>query len=88
MFCRLSNQLCLSASPMPSESSLADLLPEEAVRDAAHGGMDDVYLVLRGLATLKLRFDAHDRGFAKFFLDLRDCCVEVSFACFGHFFGP
>jgi len=29
---------------MPSETSLADLLPEEAVRDAAHGGMDDVYL--------------------------------------------
>jgi DNA-binding MarR family transcriptional regulator len=44
MQCRLSNQLCPSASPMPSETSLADLLPEEAVRDAAHGGMDDVYL--------------------------------------------
>jgi DNA-binding MarR family transcriptional regulator len=27
---------------MPSEMTL-DLLPEEAVRDAAHGGMDDVY---------------------------------------------
>ena len=25
-------------------------------------GADDVYLVLRGLATMKLRFDAHDRG--------------------------
>jgi cystathionine beta-lyase len=25
-------------------------------------GMDDAYLVLRGLPTLKLRFDAHDRG--------------------------
>ncbi len=25
-------------------------------------GADDAYLVLRGLATMKLRFDAHDRG--------------------------
>ncbi len=29
---------------MPSEIDLTDLLPEEALRDAAHGGMDDVYL--------------------------------------------
>ncbi len=29
---------------MPSEVDLIDLLPEEALRDAAHGGMDDVYL--------------------------------------------
>ena len=29
---------------MPSEIDLIDLLPEEALRDAAHGGMDDVYL--------------------------------------------
>lgn len=28
---------------MPSETGFCDLLPEEAVRDAAHGGMDDVY---------------------------------------------
>ncbi len=28
---------------MPNDSELCDLLPEEAVRDAAHGGMDDVY---------------------------------------------
>jgi cystathionine beta-lyase len=28
-------------------------------------GMDDVYLVLRGLATLKIRFDAHDAGARK-----------------------
>jgi cystathionine beta-lyase len=28
-------------------------------------GMDDVYLVLRGLATLKMRFDAHDAGARK-----------------------
>ena len=28
---------------MPSEMAFDDLLPEEAVRDAAHGGMDDVY---------------------------------------------
>jgi DNA-binding MarR family transcriptional regulator len=28
---------------MPSETNMRDLLPEEAVRDAAHGGMDDVY---------------------------------------------
>jgi cystathionine beta-lyase len=28
-------------------------------------GMDDVYLVLRGLPTLKLRFDAHDTGARK-----------------------
>ena len=28
---------------MPSEMALDELLPEEAVRDAAHGGMDDVY---------------------------------------------
>lgn len=28
---------------MPSETAFDDLLPEEAVRDAAHVGMDDVY---------------------------------------------
>lgn len=28
---------------MPSDMAARDLLPEEAVRDAAHGGMDDVY---------------------------------------------
>jgi cysteine-S-conjugate beta-lyase len=28
-------------------------------------GMDDVYLVLRGLSTMKLRFDAHDAGARK-----------------------
>ncbi|MDB5641510.1 MAG: MarR family transcriptional regulator [Hyphomicrobiales bacterium] len=28
---------------MPSEMALGEMLPEEAVRDAAHGGMDDVY---------------------------------------------
>ncbi|GAB3550900.1 cystathionine beta-lyase [Noviherbaspirillum agri] len=28
-------------------------------------GMDDAYLVLRGLATMKLRFDAHDAGARK-----------------------
>jgi cystathionine beta-lyase len=28
-------------------------------------GMDDVYLVLRGLATLKMRFEAHDAGARK-----------------------
>ncbi len=28
---------------MPSEVSTRDLLPEEAVRDGAHSGMDDVY---------------------------------------------
>ena len=28
-------------------------------------GMDDAYLVLRGLSTMKLRFDAHDAGARK-----------------------
>ena len=28
-------------------------------------GMDDVYLVLRGLQTMKLRFDAHDQAARK-----------------------
>ncbi len=28
---------------MPSEMAIGDMLPKEAVRDAAHGGMGDVY---------------------------------------------
>jgi cystathionine beta-lyase len=44
------------------QSALHERLAQAHMRLGLGVGADDTYLVLRGLATLKLRFDAHDAG--------------------------
>ncbi|MBC7858531.1 MAG: cystathionine beta-lyase [Burkholderiaceae bacterium] len=47
------------------DRALHDRLAQAHMRLGMGVGADDAYLVLRGLATLKLRFDAHDAGARK-----------------------
>jgi cystathionine beta-lyase len=44
------------------QSALHERLAQAHMRLGLGVGAEDTYLVLRGLATLKLRFDAHDAG--------------------------
>jgi cystathionine beta-lyase len=55
----------LMGAVITRERSLNDRLAQAHMR-LGHGvGADDAYLVLRGLPTMKLRFDAHDAGARK-----------------------
>jgi cystathionine beta-lyase len=50
----------LMGAVITRDAALNHRLQQAHMRLGFNVGMDDVYLVLRGLATMKLRFDAHD----------------------------
>jgi cystathionine beta-lyase len=50
----------LMGAVITRDKALNDRIAQSHMRLGMGVGMDDVYLVLRGLETMKLRFDAHD----------------------------
>ena len=52
----------LMGSVLTNDDSINSALQQTHMRLGLGVGMDDVYLVLRSLPTLKLRFEAHDRS--------------------------
>jgi cystathionine beta-lyase len=55
----------LMGAVITRERALIDRIAMAHMRLGMGVGMDDVYLVLRGLQTMKLRFDAHDAAARK-----------------------